>query len=126
MVHRNLPPIDYAALHEEISIGRVLELINFRAMRHRDPQVRGYCPLAGCRSTSPRDFSVHLTRGLYHCFACHSGGDQIALWAAYRQLSLGAAAVDLCRAVGIPVPRRHPATPRNRPQGPNASHPATS
>ena len=107
MAHRNLPPIDYAALREEISIGRVLELINFRAMRHRDPQ-------------------VHLTRGLYHCFACHSGGDQIALWAVYRQLSLGAAAVDLCRAVGIPAPRRHPATPRNRPQGPNASHPATS
>ncbi len=106
MPRPDLPPIDYAALRAQIPMARVLQLLDFRPLRVRGPQLRGPCPLPNCSSARAPDFSVNLQRHIFHCFACGSGGNQLDLWAAAHQLLLAVAAVDLCRAAQLPVPRR--------------------
>ena len=99
-----MPGIDYHQVRLQVSMTRVLDLIGFQATRRRGAQLRGPCPIPGCRSTSRRAFSVHLTRQIYHCFACNSHGNPLDLWAAVRRLPLHAAAIDLCRIAGLPLP----------------------
>jgi DNA primase len=106
MPHPELAPIDYAALRARIPMSRVLELLGFRPLRGRSPQLRGQCPLRNCPPVLPPRFSVNLQRHIYRCFACGSAGNQLDLWAAAHRLSLPAAAVHLCRVTGTPVPRR--------------------
>lgn len=125
-----MPGIDYRQLRQRITMRRVLDLIGFQATWRQGPQLRGACRIPGCRSTSDRSFSVHLTRRAYHCFACRSCGNALDLWAAVHGLSIHQAAVDLCRVTNleppwlttfsaIPTPRRpsdvsFPAPSRNR------------
>jgi hypothetical protein len=44
----DLLPIDYAALRAQLPMSQVLELLAFRPMRVRGPQLRGPCPLPDC------------------------------------------------------------------------------
>ena len=97
--------IDYHRVRRQISMTQVLDLIGFQATRRRGPQLRGPCPIPNCSSTSHRAFSVHLTRQIYHCFACGSHGNPLDLWAAVRRLPLHSAAIDLCRTAALPLPR---------------------
>ncbi len=120
MSHPELAPIDYEALRAQVPMSQVLELLGFRPLRGRSPQLRGHCPLRNCLPVFPPKFSVNLQRHLYHCFACGSGGNQLDLWAAVHQLSLPKAAVHLCRVTGMPVPRRFTAT-----QAQQSTRPAT-
>jgi DNA primase len=103
-----MPGIDYRQLRRQISMAEVLALLGFQATSRRGDQLRGPCPIPGCRSPSQRPFSVHLTRQLYHCFACGSHGNPLDLWSAARQLPLHAAALDLCRAAALVPPRLPP------------------
>jgi DNA primase len=107
-----MPGIDYQEFRRRITMREVLERIGFHATSRRGPQLRGRCPLPGCRAASGRSFSVHLARQVYHCFACRSHGNALDLWAAARGLSLYQAAVDLCHVTRRSVPYRAPA--RNR------------
>jgi DNA primase len=100
-----MPGIDYHQLRQQVSMTQVLDLIGFQPTRRHGPQLRGPCPIPGCCSSSRRAFSVHLTRQVYHCFACGSHGNPLGLWAAVRRLPLHPAAIDLCRTGGIPLPR---------------------
>jgi DNA primase len=97
--------IDYQRLRQHITMHQVLDLIGFRATSRQGPQLRGACPVPNCCSTSDRSFSVHLTRQIYHCFACRSRGNALDLWAAVRSLSIHQAAVDLCRITNLDPPR---------------------
>lgn len=99
-----MPGIDYQKLRRQISMRQVLDLIGFQATWQRDAQLRGPCLVPGCCATSGRSFSVHLMRQVYHCFACHSCGNALDLWAAVHSLSLHQAAVDLCRATNLDPP----------------------
>lgn len=99
-----MPGIDYHQVRQQVSMTQVLGLIGFQAAWRRGPQLRGPCPIPGCRSSSHRAFSVHLTRQVYHCFACRSHGNHLDLWAAVRRLPLHPAAVDLCGTAGLPLP----------------------
>ncbi len=121
-----MPGIDYHQLRRRIRMRQVLDLIGFQATWRRGPQLRGQCPILGCRSASGRSFSVHLTRQVYHCFACRSCGNVLDLWAAIYGLSIHQAAIDLCRVTNldppwltaisrIPIPRRHPQVPSSAP-----------
>lgn len=110
-----MPGIDYRQLRRQISMGQVLDLLHVQTTRRHGPQLRGPCPIPGCRSTSPRSFSVHLRRQVYHCFACGSHGNPLDLWVAVRRLPLHDAALDLCHAAGLappwlPTPDLIPAT----------------
>jgi DNA primase len=102
--HAVMPGIDYHQVRQQVSMAQVLGLIRFQTAWRRGPQLRGLCPIPGCCSSSHRSFSVHLTRQLYHCFACGSRGNPLDLWAAVRRLPLHTATVDLCRTAGLPLP----------------------
>jgi DNA primase len=98
--------VDYRALRRQISMERVLELIEYRPTSRSGPQLRGPCPLHDS-SNHPRCFSVHLTKGLFHCFHCGAHGNQLDLWSQLHHLSIYGAALDLGRRIGIPKLDRH-------------------
>ncbi len=109
-----MPGIDYRELRRRVSMARVLNLIGFRATWRRGPQLRGPCPIPGCCSASRRTFSAHLTRKNYRCFACHSHGNALDLWAAVCSLPLHPAAIALCQAVKLTPPELQPRRPTRR------------
>jgi hypothetical protein len=45
-----------------------------------------------------------LDAARYYCHKCHSRGNQLELWAAVHRLTIYAATIDLCRALGKEVP----------------------
>jgi DNA primase len=107
--------VDYRQLRQQVSMTRVLGLIGFRATQRHGPQLRGRCPI--CHS--PCTFSAHLSRQIYHCFACRSHGNALDLWAAVRGQSLYQAAIDLCHTIGLvmpasPAPSAYPMPPSQR------------
>jgi DNA primase len=99
-----MPGIDYSQLRRQITMRAVLDLVGFRATWRRGSQLRGPCPILGCRCTSGQSFSVHLARQIYHCFACRSHGNALDLWAAVRGLTLHHASLDLCHFLGLDPP----------------------
>ena len=107
-----MPGIDYPELRRQITMREVLDLIGFQPTSHRGPQLRGPCLIPSCPSTSDRSFSVHLTRQVYHCFACRSRGNALDLWAAVRGLPTYQAAVDLWHVTKCSIASRVPS--RNR------------
>ena len=107
-----MPSIDYPELRRQITMREVLDLIGFQPTSRRGPQLRGPCPIPGCRSASDRPFSVHLARQVYHCFACHSHGNTLDLWAAVRGLPIYQAAMDLWHVTKHGIASRAPS--RNR------------
>ncbi len=107
-----MPGIDYHELRQQITMCEVLDLLGFQPTSRRGPQLRGPCPISGCRSTSDRSFSVHLARQIYQCFACRSHGNALDLWAASRGLDIYQAAMDLCHVTKRGIPSRAPL--RNR------------
>lgn len=103
-----MPAIDYRQLRRKISMAEVLALLGFQAASRQGDQLRGPCPIPGCRCPSQRSFSAHLTRQIYHCFACNSHGNPLDLWAAARQMPLHAAALELCQAAALVPPHLPP------------------
>lgn len=97
--------IDYRALRRQVPMQRVLELLDYRATSGRGPQLRGACPFHTFTATHPRCFSVHLSKGLFHCFDCGAHGNQLDLWAQLHQLPINAAALDLCHRADIDIPQ---------------------
>jgi DNA primase len=100
----HMPAIDYRRARAQLRLARVLELIDYQPSRRCDQQWRGPCPLHGSRSPSSCVFSVHLGKGLFHCFRCGAGGNTLDLWAALQSLPLHVAVLDLCRRLHEPVP----------------------
>jgi DNA primase len=110
-----MPGIDLRQVRREITIQQVLDLLGFVPAARCGPRVRGPCPIHSHSRPQSRVFSVHLGCHRYHCFRCHSAGTQLDLWSAVHHLSIFAAAGDLCRRLGIPIPylpstsiRHHP------------------
>jgi DNA primase len=101
--------VDYRVLRRHLSMERVLELIEYRPTSRRGPQLRGPCPFH-TSTNHPRCFSVHLTKGLFHCFHCGAHGDQLDLWSQLHHISLRDAALDLGRHIDIRPLDRHPET----------------
>ena len=110
-----MPGIDYRRLRQRVSVTEVLERIGFRATRRQGSQLRGPCPIPDCPSASDRDFSVHLDRQVYRCFACHSQGNALDLWAAVQRLPLHQAAITLCQAANL-IPPWLPSPPPTLPR----------
>ena len=96
--------IDFAALRKAVSMEHVLKQLGVEEnFRGSGPQRRGPCPLH--ETTDKRhDFSVHLDKGIFQCFAgsCQAQGNVLDFWAAYRKLPLHQAAVDLAEQFQIP------------------------
>lgn len=100
-----MPGIDFRQVRTQICMQQVLDLLGFVPTTRAGFRLRGPCPVHGSHFTQSRVFSVSLSRNRYRCFKCHSAGTQLGLWAAVHRLSIYAAAEDLCRRLGMPVPR---------------------
>lgn len=99
-----MPGIDLKQVREQIPIQQVLDLLGFVPTAQTGFRMRGPCPIHGSRFARSRVFSVSLVHDRYRCFKCQSAGTQLRLWAAVHNLSIYAAAIDLCQRLGIPVP----------------------
>lgn len=94
---------DYREIRDRVQIVDLLEELGWKAIKTRGAQLRGSCPLPGCRSTttggkpspSQQTFSVHRDRNIYRCFRCGSAGSVIDFWSAYRMLTIYKAAEEL-------------------------------
>jgi hypothetical protein len=88
--------IDYGEIRVRVRLIELLAAIGWRATRERGAQLRGPCPLPGCRgSRCVSTFSLHCGRNIYRCFRCGSQGSVIDFWSAYCEQPLVAAAQEL-------------------------------
>lgn len=79
----------------------IVEVIGqFVALRQQGKNYVGLCPFHQERSPS---FSVNREGQFFHCFGCKAGGDVIAFWMRYHDLSFGDAIQDICARFRIPV-----------------------
>jgi DNA primase len=104
-----MPGINLRQVRRAIRIQQVLDLLGFVPTGRYGPRLHGPCPIHGSSRPQSRIFSVHPGRHRHRCFRCHSAGTQLDLWAAVHHLSIHAAAEDLCRRLGIPIPYLPPA-----------------
>jgi DNA primase len=100
----SMPGVDFAAVRSAISIAQVLDLVGFVVQSRTCNQVRGACPLHRSSSTRSRSFSVNLDTNRFQCFKCRKTGGQLELWAAYREITVYEAAIELCERFCIEVP----------------------
>jgi DNA primase len=96
--------VDFDVVRQRVAMAEVLRLLRFEPTSTRGAQLRGACPIHGSSRPRGRSFSVNLRLGRYHCFQCGSQGNALELWAAAREVSLYAAAIELCRRLRIEVP----------------------
>jgi DNA primase len=99
-----MPGIDFGTLRDEITMEQVLELLHFIPSNRLGDQWRGPCPVHQSASPRSRSLSVNVSTRRYHCHKCHSKGNQLELWAQVQQLPIYTAAIDLCHALGRPIP----------------------
>lgn len=99
-----MPGIDFDRLRREITMEQVLTLVGFEPIRRRGDQWYGCCPFHESTSTRSRSFSANVATRLFYCHGCHRNGNQIQLWAAYTQMAIRPATIDLCRKIGLEVP----------------------
>ncbi len=99
-----MPGVDYAAVRRAIPMSRVLDLLDFVAVRRNGNQVRGPCPVHRSSSLQSRSFSANLATNAFRCFTCGAAGNQLDLWQHVQGLMLFDAAVDLCQRAQLPVP----------------------
>ena len=111
-----MPGIDFTLLRQQLSLTQVLELIGFRAVTRRGPQLRGPCPVHGSTARRSRSFAAHLGQHCWHCFRCGAGGNALDLYLAVTKLPVYEGALELCARLHLPVPWRPlPARPRRPP-----------
>jgi DNA primase len=106
-----MPSIDYRALRSTVALAQVLDLLKFVPASRKGDELRGPCPVHGSNSPASRSFSADLRKNSFHCFRCGAGGNQLDLWAKTQNLSIYAAALDLCERLGIPIPQLGHASP---------------
>jgi DNA primase len=99
-----MPGIDFARLRDEITMEQVLDRLGFEAVACRGDQLHGPCPVHRSSWPRSRTFSVNLRDRRYYCHKCHSHGNQLELWAAVHHLPIYEATLDLCWALGHPIP----------------------
>jgi DNA primase len=99
-----MPGVDFAILRSEIPISAVLDQLGFEPTSRSGNQLHGACPVHRSTSSRSRSFSVNLDTARYSCHKCKSHGNQLELWAAVHDMTIYAAAIDLCRVLGKQVP----------------------
>ena len=94
--------IDYRELKRQIRLMDLLARIGWKSTKGRGEQLRGPCPLPGCREKSAdrsacddSAFSVNISKNIYRCFRCGSAGNALDFWQTYRTVPLHQAATEL-------------------------------
>lgn len=107
------PLIDFQAIHQQLRITDVLQLLGAKPQSIRGSQWRGPCPLHGSTRATSRCFSANIQKHIFHCFKCGKGGNALELWTQTQQLSTYDAALDLAQRLSLNVSQA-PTEQRNR------------
>jgi hypothetical protein len=95
-------PIDFGQVKELVSYQHVLSLIGWQHVRIEAGWYRGGCPVHQKGREHGDCFAVR--EGGWKCHSCGRHGDQLALWAAWVELPILPATLDLCGRLGIAAP----------------------
>ncbi len=90
---------DFRAVKQAVSLEAVLHLYQVPGLRRHRDQLEGCCPIhRGKRADS---FRVHLSKNVFHCFACQARGNVLDFVAAMEKCSIREAALRLQQWLGI-------------------------
>ena len=97
------PHVDYAFLHSQISLERVLDHLRLLEGLRGSRQRRGACPIHRSQDARGRTFSVNLDKDVFQCFdaSCGAAGNVLDFWAALHGLPLYEAALRLAATFGL-------------------------
>lgn len=101
-----LDPIDFQRIKELVPIPAVLERLGFRPSCYDPGGAHGPCPFCSDGRRESRRFRVW--NDYWWCYACQFGGDVVELWRRWWRLKTGHAAINLCEAFNLEVPRKTP------------------
>lgn len=91
--------VDFSAVKRGVSLEAVLRHYQIPGLRRHRDQLQGRCPIhRGHRDDS---FRAHLTKNVFHCFACQAHGNVLDFVAAMEQCSIREAALRLQQWFGI-------------------------
>lgn len=94
--------VDFRAVKQAVSLEAVLRHYQIPGLRRRGDGLQGPCPIhRGERNDS---FRVHLSRNVFHCFACQAQGNVLDFVAALEQCSIREAALRLQQCFGVAAP----------------------
>jgi DNA primase len=99
-----MPGIDFALVRKNVTMQDVLRELGFVPTTRKSAQLRGGCPVHQSSTSAGRHFCVNLATGRYYCHKCGSHGNALELWAAVNELTIYAAALELCERLGHEVP----------------------
>jgi DNA primase len=94
---------DFAAVKRAVSLEAVLRHYQVAGLRRHRDQLQGCCPIH--RGRRDDSFRVHLTKGIFQCFACQAHGNVLDFVAAMERCSIREAALRLQQWFGAGAPR---------------------
>ena len=84
-----MPYIDFNEVKAQFSIETAVQKLGLKVAKSA-AQLRGACPV--CKQGGDRALAITPARNLFYCFAAQAGGDQLALVAHIREVSMKEAA----------------------------------
>jgi len=97
---------DYPYLRSQVTIEGVLQEMGHLQNLRGSNQRRGRCPFHSSSNPKSRSFSVNLEKQhVFRCVhpECGHQGNALDLWAAYKQLDLHPAAIDLAKTFSLKI-----------------------
>lgn len=93
--------VDFSAVKRVVNLEVVLRHYQVQGLRRHRDQLQGCCPIHdGKRDDS---FRAHLTKNVFHCFACQACGNVLDFVAAMEKCSIREAALRLQQWFGVAV-----------------------
>jgi DNA primase len=94
--------VDFSAVKRAVSLEAVLRHYQVPGLRRHRDQLQGRCPIHGGRRDD--SFRAHLTKHVFHCFACQARGNVLDFVAVMEKCSLREAALRLQQWFGVSAP----------------------
>jgi DNA primase len=103
--------VDFAAIKQSVPLAPLLRRYQVQLRRSGPDQYRGCCPIHGGEGRDA--FHAHLSKNIFHCFACGARGTVLDFVAAMDRCSLREAALKLACDIAQPIARTTvPACPK--------------
>lgn len=94
--------VDFSAVKRAVSLEAVLRHYQVPGLRRHRDQLQGRCPIHDGRRDD--SFRAHLTKNVFHCFACQARGNVLDFVAVMEKCSLREAALRLQHWFGVTAP----------------------
>jgi DNA primase len=91
--------VDFSAVKRAVNLETVLGHYQVQGLRRRGDQLQGRCPIH--RGRRDDSFRAHLTRNVFHCFACQASGNVLDFVAAMERCSIREAALRLQQSFDV-------------------------